>query len=211
MNWCISETPDDGQTNDVTYGYSPKEWQVFPGFQTPCKIIFAHVWPVPFLRSLSAASVCQSLPNSTSNFVHARTTKSTAAAFGVYKVRAKKEPKRWREWEMPVKRPLVASRACLSALRLSVTDTLQLHHSLQYNANLSGLCYCYSPLVISIYFYIIFYYSPTLSKYWFKMGNRQSLEDEMINLRMVSKTMNRSSKKCEKNEKAALDKLKKVS
>jgi charged multivesicular body protein 1 len=43
------------------------------------------------------------------------------------------------------------------------------------------------------------------------MGNRQSLEDEMINLRMVSKTMNRSSKKCEKNEKAALDKLKKVS
>jgi len=43
------------------------------------------------------------------------------------------------------------------------------------------------------------------------MGNRVSLEDEMINLRMVSKTMQRSSKKCEKSEKAALEKLKKVS
>ena len=38
-----------------------------------------------------------------------------------------------------------------------------------------------------------------------------SLEDEMVNLRIVSKQMQRSSKKCEKNEKAALQKLKKVS
>ena len=44
-----------------------------------------------------------------------------------------------------------------------------------------------------------------------KMGNKVSLEDEMVNLRIVSKQMQRSSKKCEKNEKAALQKLKKVS
>lgn len=43
------------------------------------------------------------------------------------------------------------------------------------------------------------------------MGNKVSLEDEMVNLRIVSKQMLRSSKKCEKNEKAALQKLKKVS
>lgn len=43
------------------------------------------------------------------------------------------------------------------------------------------------------------------------MGNTVSLEDEMVNLRIVSKQMQRSSKKCEKNEKAALEKLKKVS
>ena len=43
------------------------------------------------------------------------------------------------------------------------------------------------------------------------MGNKVSLEDEMINLRIVSKQMQRSAKKCEKNEKQALDKLKKVS
>lgn len=42
------------------------------------------------------------------------------------------------------------------------------------------------------------------------MGNKVSLENEMINLRIVSKQMQRSSKKCEKNEKAALEKLKKV-
>jgi len=42
------------------------------------------------------------------------------------------------------------------------------------------------------------------------MGNSVSLEDEMVNLRIVSKQMQRSSKKCEKNEKAALDKLKKA-
>lgn len=42
------------------------------------------------------------------------------------------------------------------------------------------------------------------------MGNKVSLEDEMINLRIVSKQMQRSAKKCEKNEKAALEKLKKV-
>uniref|UniRef100_A0A7S4AMQ1 Uncharacterized protein n=1 Tax=Pseudo-nitzschia australis TaxID=44445 RepID=A0A7S4AMQ1_9STRA len=42
------------------------------------------------------------------------------------------------------------------------------------------------------------------------MGNKVSLEDEMVNLRIVSKQMNRSSKKCEKNEKAALVKLKKA-
>ena len=43
------------------------------------------------------------------------------------------------------------------------------------------------------------------------MGNKVSLEDEMINLRIVSKQMQRSAKKCEKNEKAAIEKLKKVS
>jgi len=43
------------------------------------------------------------------------------------------------------------------------------------------------------------------------MGNTVSLEDEMVNLRIVSKQMQRSSKKCEKNEKTALGKLKKVS
>ena len=43
------------------------------------------------------------------------------------------------------------------------------------------------------------------------MGNKVSLEEEMINLRIVSKQMQRSAKKCEKNEKAALEKLKKVS
>mmetsp|Transcript_54594 Transcript_54594/g.61015 ORF Transcript_54594/g.61015 Transcript_54594/m.61015 type:complete len:207 (-) Transcript_54594:296-916(-) len=42
------------------------------------------------------------------------------------------------------------------------------------------------------------------------MGNSVSLEDEMVNLRIVSKQMLRSSKKCEKNEKAALGKLKKA-
>ena len=42
------------------------------------------------------------------------------------------------------------------------------------------------------------------------MGNKVSLEDEMVNLRIVSKQMQRSAKKCEKNEKAALAKLKKV-
>lgn len=43
------------------------------------------------------------------------------------------------------------------------------------------------------------------------MGNKVSLEEEMINLRIVSKQMQRSAKKCEKNEKVALEKLKKVS
>eukprot|EP00529_Nitzschia_sp_RCC80_P033933 CAMPEP_0113491080 /NCGR_PEP_ID=MMETSP0014_2-20120614/27374_1 /TAXON_ID=2857 /ORGANISM="Nitzschia sp." /LENGTH=207 /DNA_ID=CAMNT_0000384865 /DNA_START=252 /DNA_END=875 /DNA_ORIENTATION=- /assembly_acc=CAM_ASM_000159 len=42
------------------------------------------------------------------------------------------------------------------------------------------------------------------------MGNKVSLEDEMVNLRIVSKQMQRSAKKCEKNEKAALTKLKKA-
>lgn len=42
------------------------------------------------------------------------------------------------------------------------------------------------------------------------MGNRISLEDELVNLRIVSKQMQRSAKKCEKNEKAAIDKLKKA-
>ena len=43
------------------------------------------------------------------------------------------------------------------------------------------------------------------------MGNKVSLEDEMVNLRIVSKQMQRSAKKCEKNEKQALEKTKKVS
>lgn len=42
------------------------------------------------------------------------------------------------------------------------------------------------------------------------MGNKISLEDEMINLKITSKQMIRSSKKCEKNEKAAIEKLKKA-
>lgn len=42
------------------------------------------------------------------------------------------------------------------------------------------------------------------------MGNKVSLEEELINLRIVSKQMQRSSKKCEKNEKAAIEKLKKA-
>jgi len=42
------------------------------------------------------------------------------------------------------------------------------------------------------------------------MGNKVSLEDEMINLKITSKQMVRASKKCEKNEKAAIEKLKKA-
>eukprot|EP00934_Nitzschia_sp_Nitz4_P007136 Nitzschia sp. Nitz4//scaffold93_size78505//69033//69741//NITZ4_005430-RA/size78505-augustus-gene-0.51-mRNA-1//-1//CDS//3329560318//7126//frame0 len=42
------------------------------------------------------------------------------------------------------------------------------------------------------------------------MGNKVSLEDEMVNLRIVSKQMQRSAKKCEKNEKQAKEKLKKA-
>jgi hypothetical protein len=42
------------------------------------------------------------------------------------------------------------------------------------------------------------------------MGNKVSLEEELINMRIVSKQMLRSSKKCEKNEKSAKEKLKKV-
>ena len=37
-----------------------------------------------------------------------------------------------------------------------------------------------------------------------------SLEDELINLKLTSKQMQRAAKKCEKNEKAATVKLKKV-
>jgi len=42
------------------------------------------------------------------------------------------------------------------------------------------------------------------------MGNKISLEDQLIDLRITSKQMQRSAKKCEKNEKAAIDKLKKA-
>ena len=42
------------------------------------------------------------------------------------------------------------------------------------------------------------------------MGNSVSLEEELINLRLTSKQMQRASKKCEKNEIAAVDKVKKV-
>mmetsp|Transcript_13890 Transcript_13890/g.30180 ORF Transcript_13890/g.30180 Transcript_13890/m.30180 type:complete len:206 (+) Transcript_13890:181-798(+) len=42
------------------------------------------------------------------------------------------------------------------------------------------------------------------------MGNKVSLEDELINLRITSKQMQRSAKKSEKNEKAAIEKLKKA-
>lgn len=40
------------------------------------------------------------------------------------------------------------------------------------------------------------------------MGNKVSLEDELINLRITSKQMQRSAKKSEKNEKANIEKLK---
>jgi len=42
------------------------------------------------------------------------------------------------------------------------------------------------------------------------MGNKVSLEENLIDLRIVSKQMARSAKKCEANEKAAINKLKKV-
>jgi charged multivesicular body protein 1 len=42
------------------------------------------------------------------------------------------------------------------------------------------------------------------------MGNKVSLEDELINLKIVSKQMQRSAKKCEKSEKEAIEKVKKV-
>lgn len=42
------------------------------------------------------------------------------------------------------------------------------------------------------------------------MGNKVSLEEEMINLRITSKQMQRSAKKSEKNEKQAIEKLKKA-
>lgn len=42
------------------------------------------------------------------------------------------------------------------------------------------------------------------------MGNKISLEDEMINLKITSKQMVRASKKCEKNEKSNIEKLKKA-
>ena len=43
------------------------------------------------------------------------------------------------------------------------------------------------------------------------MGNKISLEEELVNLKITSKQMQRAAKKCEKNEKAAVNKLKKVS
>lgn len=42
------------------------------------------------------------------------------------------------------------------------------------------------------------------------MGNKVSLEENLIDLKIVSKQMVRSSKKCEQKEKAAVGKLKKV-
>ena len=42
------------------------------------------------------------------------------------------------------------------------------------------------------------------------MGNSVSLEDELINLRLTAKAMARSSEKCKKNEKAAIEKVKKA-
>mmetsp|Transcript_16005 Transcript_16005/g.20319 ORF Transcript_16005/g.20319 Transcript_16005/m.20319 type:complete len:204 (+) Transcript_16005:138-749(+) len=42
------------------------------------------------------------------------------------------------------------------------------------------------------------------------MGNKVSLEEQLIDLRITSKQMQRSAKKCEKNEKAAIEKLKKA-
>lgn len=47
---------------------------------------------------------------------------------------------------------------------------------------------------------------------FFKMGNKQSvsLEDQLIDLKITSKQMIRSSKKCEKMEKTAIEKTKKA-
>jgi hypothetical protein len=42
------------------------------------------------------------------------------------------------------------------------------------------------------------------------MGNKVSLEENLIDLRIVSKQMSRSAQKCEQNEKASINKLKKV-
>jgi charged multivesicular body protein 1 len=42
------------------------------------------------------------------------------------------------------------------------------------------------------------------------MGNKISLEDNLIDMRITSKQMQRSAKKCEKNEKMAIEKLKKA-
>ena len=42
------------------------------------------------------------------------------------------------------------------------------------------------------------------------MGNKVSLEENLIDLKIVSKQMLRSAQKCEQNEKAAINKLKKV-
>eukprot|EP01083_Nonionella_stella_P290174 987437_1 len=42
------------------------------------------------------------------------------------------------------------------------------------------------------------------------MGNKVSLEDNLIDMRITSKQMQRSAKKCEKNEKMAIEKLKKA-
>ncbi len=42
------------------------------------------------------------------------------------------------------------------------------------------------------------------------MGNKISLEEELVNLKITSKQMQRAAKKCEKNEKGAVNKLKKV-
>ena len=50
--------------------------------------------------------------------------------------------------------------------------------------------------------------SSLLSIKFINMGAKVSLEEELINLRIVSKQMQRSSKKCEKNGKAAIEKLK---
>jgi len=59
--------------------------------------------------------------------------------------------------------------------------------------------------VIHLYLYILM--PNFISKI---MGNSVSLEEELINLRLTSKQMQRASKKCEKNEKAAVTKLKKA-
>jgi len=42
------------------------------------------------------------------------------------------------------------------------------------------------------------------------MGNKISLEDELVNLKITSKQMQRAAKKCDKNEKDAVNKLKKA-
>lgn len=42
------------------------------------------------------------------------------------------------------------------------------------------------------------------------MGNKISLEEQLIDLRITTKQMQRSAKKCEKNEKVAIEKLKKA-
>ena len=66
----------------------------------------------------------------------------------------------------------------------------------------------FRPCILLISYYFIF--APIIIIIIVIMGNSVSLEDELINLRLTSKQMQNASKKCDKNEKAAVNKVKKV-